>query len=336
MDKSIDMADLQQLITGLNRDKASKYGNFRVIPIIGQMEKHHHEVAVASENISGVEISELKNENVNRVQIKSKHKGFVLIMNGQILEGGRQTRSSIRPFIIKKGRKAEIPVNCVEQGRWAYTHSDGSSSTKGFKFSSHHVSTLSKAALSSHRANQGSTWSSISHRQQMYDLSESEAQTQNYVEIEEKVRAKNAPKLDEVRNIMKPAFNQENQRGIIIMKDDEILSCEVFDSIDHWTSISETLLESNLLDFTQDHPHLEDEEIPKTREITDVFSERVDPLVDENSFKIKSHGLEGWAVGLKDDIIYASLYKPQKMDSEPIMQQFTRNVVEEVQEEIDF
>ncbi len=44
----------------------------------------------------------------------------VLILDGQILSGGRQTRVCNTSVLVGAGQKVDIDVSCVEQGRWSY------------------------------------------------------------------------------------------------------------------------------------------------------------------------------------------------------------------------
>ncbi|MHA2033307.1 MAG: ARPP-1 family domain-containing protein, partial [Candidatus Kariarchaeaceae archaeon] len=111
------MGQIQELLQGIKWDKSVSYGPYTVVPIIGDLGHESIKVEIVTDETEGVNVTELEKENVNRVNIKSKYKKPLLILNGQIFEGGKQTRSSIRPFIIKSGRNSEIPVNCVEQGR---------------------------------------------------------------------------------------------------------------------------------------------------------------------------------------------------------------------------
>jgi len=149
------MATAITLVQGIEWDKAKSSGAYTIVPILGRIKQTHPEIEIATEEIDGIEISELDSEEVNWVNINSKYERDVLISNGQILEGGRQTRSSIRPFIIKQGSKRKIPVNCIEQGRWTYDLQDGTRSDKKFKFSAKHVSSFTKSHLSTLGASQG-------------------------------------------------------------------------------------------------------------------------------------------------------------------------------------
>jgi hypothetical protein len=245
-------------------------------------------------------------------------------VNGQILDGGRQTRSSVRPFIINHKTKTEIPVNCVEQGRWEYTHSDGSSSTKDFKVSNRYVSSFTKSHLSTHRATQGSTWSSINTRRSQMNLAQEEALTDNYLEIEEKMHEKDSGKIEEIKSKFQPVFEVDSQRGVIIFKKNKILSIEVFENQNHWQKIASKFLESNILDILYEEKDEGEEKIDL--ELRDIKLEKTERLVNEESYKATSQDLEGWAVGLNNEIVYLSMYQPQEHVVEEQIQRYIENV----------
>jgi hypothetical protein len=322
------MAQLEMLIKGIQWDKSVNHGSFTIFPVVGKLEVSDPNLELATDEIENIEVSELKNEEVNRVEIKSKYKGKVLFVNGQILEGGRQTRSSIRPFIINHRTKTEIPVNCVEQGRWNYTQSDGTTSTKDFKLSKRYVSSFTQSHMSTHRATQGSTWSSIMSRRNQMDLAQEEAQTENYLEIEEKMRKKDSEEIKGIKEKFLPIFALDNQRGVIIFKKNKILSVEVFENQNHWQKISDKFLESNLLDILYDKTEVEKEDIDPS--LSEIKLEETESLVNEESYKATSKDLEGWAVGLNDEIMYLSMYKPQPHAvEEQIQQRYTENVYQQ-------
>src|SRR5262245_24583008 len=42
----------------------------------------------------------------------------VLVLDGQLFEGGWQHRMAVRSYVVEAGGRAELEVACVEQGRW--------------------------------------------------------------------------------------------------------------------------------------------------------------------------------------------------------------------------
>ena len=66
----------------------------------------------------GVTFAELDEPQVNRLQVKNESNRALLVPEGTVLRGARQTRTLCRDFLVMPGRSRELDVMCVEQGRW--------------------------------------------------------------------------------------------------------------------------------------------------------------------------------------------------------------------------
>ncbi len=60
-------------------------------------------------------------EEVNKVVVENKSDRFVLLNRGDVLVGGKQNRTILTPIVIPPRITFEIPVDCVEAGRWRIT-----------------------------------------------------------------------------------------------------------------------------------------------------------------------------------------------------------------------
>jgi len=65
-----------------------------------------------------VTISEKVNAEVPTLQVTNLGGIPVLIPEGQVLDGGRQTRTTNVSILVPAGATIDIPVSCVEAGRW--------------------------------------------------------------------------------------------------------------------------------------------------------------------------------------------------------------------------
>jgi len=276
-----------------------------------------------------VVISELEPESVNQVYIQSPYEYPLLIINGTILEGGRQTRTATRPFILNKTpQKRIIPVNCVEHGRWEYNeknqvHDDH----KRFKFSSKRVSRKMHSSFASAGYSQSSTWSAIEQMQESNAISSEQANTSNYLEVEKLTMEKSNEKITEIKEKISGAFLNSDQRGVLVFEDGEISSIEVFQSSEHWKKVSASIMDSNLTDLLQESETKEFSH--ENLDISTAESEQTDPIGDEQAQYIKYKGLEGWGVGLDDIPIYISLHKPEVFKNS--MPNSMSNLTEQIQ-----
>ena len=97
----------------------------------------------------------------------------VLILDGEQLIGARQNRITNRSILLAAGAKTEIPVSCMEQGRWHFTSEEFAPSPKArhaptnvrrhAKFAEMEVAVATgRGRRDSAAMAQGQVWSSIS------------------------------------------------------------------------------------------------------------------------------------------------------------------------------
>ncbi len=72
-----------------------------------------------------IEVSELKDSQVNFARVRSKAKVPVFGMAGEMLTGGKQDRILADDLIVPAGAELVVPVFCVEHGRWVVASDDG-------------------------------------------------------------------------------------------------------------------------------------------------------------------------------------------------------------------
>ena len=68
-----------------------------------------------------VKVSELPVAKVSGIQIENVSSTGVLLLEGTLLEGGLQHRALTRSVFLGANQALELPVVCIEQGRWAGT-----------------------------------------------------------------------------------------------------------------------------------------------------------------------------------------------------------------------
>lgn len=71
---------------------------------------------------ASVDITELDGQSVvNRLSVYNPGPRPVLLLEGELMEGGWQTRACVRDEIVSPGTRREIEVVCVEEHRWSGT-----------------------------------------------------------------------------------------------------------------------------------------------------------------------------------------------------------------------
>jgi hypothetical protein len=103
---------------------------------------------------------------VGRVRVESLTPLPLLLVAGEILRGARQNRLVNATLVIPPGGELQVPVSCVERGRWAYRGRRGFESANAtvpwhMRSASIHRSLRSKLRQGRHDAEQGTVWSDV-------------------------------------------------------------------------------------------------------------------------------------------------------------------------------
>ncbi len=150
-----------------------------------------------------VEVTEVsEGGSVPNLFVKNRADRDVIIVDGEMLVGAKQNRVVNTTIVVPAGASVEIPVTCVEQGRWGYTsrnftsgRSHSSSSLRSLK---HRTVTDSLRVTGRYASDQGSVWGSIRDKMErlrspsptmsLTDVYESSVSGADEARLEEEVR----------------------------------------------------------------------------------------------------------------------------------------------------
>ncbi len=190
-----------------------------------------------------IEITEVSEAgDVPNLKVKNQAEIAILILAGEELVGAKQNRIVNASFLIGGGRIVDIPVSCVEQGRWRYCSKEFSSVKRMgspiLRKGVHEDVLHSIGAGMGFRADQGRVWEEVAAKSaRMSVRSETGAMSDIYESYEEQLRA------------YTEKFSQaENQKGILVSINDEIIGLEIFDSSDSLRKYFEKMIYSYALD----------------------------------------------------------------------------------------
>ncbi|MCH8905695.1 MAG: hypothetical protein IH840_01290 [Candidatus Heimdallarchaeota archaeon] len=331
-------AKIETLLNGISWDNSVSYGNITYVPIVGKMPGSIKDLdlQLADEDVQGMQISELEVEDVNHVNIESEYDGNLLVLSGLVLQGGRQTRSTRRPFLIKKGTKRTIPVNCIERGRWAYTDDKiiDHDNVKNFAFTSKMMSRKVRSTLYQSGYSQSSTWNSISQYQSENAIDADLASTESFEDIEIEIKKKSGQKISKIKDILAPAFMQKEQRGIFVLEDGKPHSLEVFTDVNLWKKIYLQILDSDALQLLNTKEN--GKNVLQPINLAKIQTKEAEGLADEKSYAVKVGEMVGWAIGLADEFIHLSVFVENKeaqdnqMQMQMQNQEFTESAVQEI------
>ena len=105
---------------GMHVGRGFRFGNLDWFPVWTD-EAVKPRTYTTSFTAGTVKISELREARVSGVQIENTGSTGVLLLEGTLLEGGLQHRALTRSVFVAANQAVELPVVCIEQGRWAGT-----------------------------------------------------------------------------------------------------------------------------------------------------------------------------------------------------------------------
>jgi hypothetical protein len=170
----------------------------------------------------------------------------VLIVDGDELRGARQNRIVNLSLLVPAGSTMEIPVSCVERGRWGYRgdtffHAGEMLFAKARADKSRHVS-YSLGLGQSARADQGQVWRDIGDKFARVEvLSDSDAMGDIYTR-----------RADSLAGYVESFPVHEGQRGAVYAVDGRIAGMDVFESAAVYRAYAPRLAKSYGLDALTD------------------------------------------------------------------------------------
>jgi hypothetical protein len=143
------------------------YQSLRVIPLQGVSSDSPPYRLLDADTAPHVKISEVGDSGiVQRIAVHNDLEDRLLLLDGQELLGARQNRILNTDVLVPAGSKLQIPVSCVEQGRWHW-------SSEQFRRGKHLPSSgrrgkaervrASLAAGAGHDGGQGAVWGDVAH-----------------------------------------------------------------------------------------------------------------------------------------------------------------------------
>jgi hypothetical protein len=225
-------------------------GALTVFPIFGG-EPRSEFVSFAQAQAAGVTISELpQGASVNDLIVVNPMSMPVLLFEGEEVLGAQQNRTFDVTVLVAAGTKLQVPVSCVEAGRW-----DGGRRAEAFhaapqvaypalRRTKNTVARASAAAGGEARADQGAVWNEIAAKSRRMGAA---SPTAAMHDVFESRRAG----LDELTDAID---RQDRQIGALVAIGGE---CKVMDMVsrsDVWAALHRPLVQGYALDALEAKP----------------------------------------------------------------------------------
>ena len=177
---------------------------------------------------------------VPQLKCKNQSDHYVLILAGEEIIGAKQNRVINVPFIIGPKSETEIPVSCVEQGRWSYD-------TPQFCKGEHAYTDLRRKVVEDvsynaisglgYGSDQGRVWDDISEKETIFRRrSQTGAMNEMYSHFEE-----------EMRDILE-GFDTKKSYGICVYINEGLAGVDIMPSSEFFSEISNDVLQGYLLE----------------------------------------------------------------------------------------
>ena len=212
------------LLPAMHVGRGSRYGNLTWFPIFTDAQVLPRTYVT---NFDGkkVKLAELDQASVGTVKIQNDGKDRVILFEGTLLEGGWQHRALTRTVLVNANGVTELPVVCVEQGRWGGTHVQrvGNRQAPAKVRSAMRGMAKNGSKFNQASPDQGKVWQEVSNYAAARDAQNG---TQSYVQMRDQLDAEMA-KLS-----LEPVTPIYGQRGVIVSIDGYPVALELFDHPD--------------------------------------------------------------------------------------------------------
>jgi len=182
------------------------------------------DAAIKEKKIEVMEISE--SGSVNNINILNHSKDFVFFMDGDILVGAKQNRVLNTSVLLFPESKTNIPVSCIESGRWRYsgTRFSGSDYSAPLQMRSAKAHQVKKnlEMKEAYEADQGIMWRRVRDYEKSYNAF---SETSNLSDIYDSNK-------DNFESFIKIFECEKDANGIAVFMKNKLLSLDFFNRTD--------------------------------------------------------------------------------------------------------
>ena len=235
---------IQERIDGIELGDPTIHGQMAMFPLLDREESPADYLTLDESIASGyAQVTEIDKEgSVPELNFKNNCEKRIFLMEGEELVGAKQNRTLNISIIVPAGKEINVPVTCVEQGRWSY-NSDRFSTSNRVHFSKGRKDKMASVSYSMRmdnapQADQGEVWDRISEKEIKM---KSHARTSAMGDIFEEHR-------ESVSDYVKAFSPVDNQVGMLVMAGNDIVGLDLFDSSKTLNKLMDKLIRSFALD----------------------------------------------------------------------------------------
>ena len=305
------MQTISNTINHLHLGEATAFEGLTVFPLFGDhvREKDYLTLDEALEQGQARVIEVSEEGDVPNLLFENLGDSKVLLVDGDELIGAKQNRIINLSILVPAHTKIEIPVSCVEAGRWS-RKSDEFSSAKRAMFSRARAAKAEQVTVRLKRSgerysDQSEVWDNIAACSLDLDVASPTSSMSDIYESYEQ-------RLDGYREAFKA---QDGQVGALFAIRGKIQGLEIFDSSKTFSHYLERLVSSYALGSFTDSSDDKDVAVPDTGEflesIKNVGTERFDALGEGEDLRLSGQALAGGALLAEDRIVHLAAFAIQ-------------------------
>lgn len=302
------MNQLATFLTGVSVGQPQAYANMKIYPLHAK-NGHQRSYRTLDEamNNKQLEVKEVsEGGSVPTLAVHNTGKLPVLLVVGEELIGAKQNRVLNTSLLVPAETELQIPVSCVERGRWAYTTAEFDTSTSSSHFAlrkkqTENVTTQLRVSAK-HDAVQSAVWSEVERKISSHgSSSNTRALHDVYDQTESKLKDYLA------------AFTPLEAEGMLIEINGQVVGGDLFDHTETMRTLWPKLVRSYALDAIEriDKPAT----VPVTSD-TREFLTAVQSAKDETydgvglgkEIRVSSDQVSGSGLFWEDRLIHASMF----------------------------
>ena len=251
-----------------------------------------------------VKVAERPSASVPELTLQNDGKAMVLVFDGEEVVGGQQNRVANTTFLVAAEAKMDLPVSCVEQGRWHSTSATLTSGEVGYyalRKAKHQQVTENLRSAGRPEADQSEIWAEVADREESVG---SASPTKAMHEIYEK-RGGDLGDYQEHFPYIPGAL------GLLVALNGRIAGGDVFDQPGTAEALWQKLVRSYALDALESEaaPAVTREQAVETlKRAKQARSEVYPSLALGEDVRFESEGLVGGGLVYKDKAVHVNLF----------------------------
>lgn len=323
------MQAITNTINHLHMGQAETFEGLTLIPLLGEAQREPDYItldeALESKTARVLEVSE--SGDVPNLLFDNQGDSKVLLVDGDELVGAKQNRIINLTILVAARSQVEIPVSCVEAGRWSYRSREFESLkrsmySKARAAKAEHV-TVRLRRSGERYANQAAVWDNVAECAMDLDVDSPTGSMGDILDQHEK-------RLKGYREAFQA---QEGQIGAVFAVDGKVQGIEVFEHAKPFSRYLERLVESYAVDAMRaDKRHgtgVPSEEVVKRflDQVGQAEGESYAAIGIGQDLRLSGEHLAGGALLAEDRVVHLAAFSLEKGENEGRILRFRRRPV---------